>query len=98
MLRGDDRVSPGVRLQARRWSSVEGSDPALDPMLSPENDADLQGGTRVAGYLALNLQVPSGRLAGHRLAIEWGGPLAESLDGPQISQDWVLNIGWEYSF
>ncbi|TVP58245.1 MAG: transporter [Gemmatimonadales bacterium] len=98
MLRGSDLVSPGLRLQARRWGNVRGADPALDPAISPENDPALQGGTRVNGFLAVNLQVPSGPFAGHRVALEWGGPLLESLNGPQISADWTFNLGWEYSF
>ncbi|TVR53667.1 MAG: hypothetical protein EA421_10690 [Gemmatimonadales bacterium] len=98
MLRGSDIVSPGLRLQARHWGDVRGADPLLDSALSPENDPVLQGGTRVNGFLALNFQVPSGPMAGHRLALEWGGPLVESLNGPQISEDWTLNVGWEFSF
>ena len=98
MLRGSDFVSPGLRLQARHWGNVSGADPLLDPSLSPENDPMLQGGTRLNGFLALNFQVPSGPMAGHRLALEWGGPLMESLNGPQIIGDWTLNVGWEFSF
>ncbi len=98
MLRGSDWVSPGLRVQARHWGDVSGADPALDPAITPENDPALQGGSRVSGWLAANFQVPSGPLAGHRVALEWGGPLFESLNGPQISSDWTLNAGWEYSF
>jgi len=98
MLRGSEWISPGLRLQARRWGNVRGSDAALDPAISPENDPDLQGGSRLNGFLALNFQVPSGALAGHRLALEWGGTVLESLDGPQMSGDRTFNLGWEYSF
>jgi hypothetical protein len=72
MLRGSDWAAPGLRLEARRWGAVSGRDPALDPSISPENDPDLQGGSRVSGFLALNLQVPRGPLAGHRAAFEFG--------------------------
>jgi hypothetical protein len=98
MLRGSDWAAPGLRVEARRWGSVSGRDAALDPTISPENDPELQGGKRLDGFLALNLQVPGGRLAGHRLAFEFGGPLFESLDGPQMSHDWGMNVGWEYAF
>jgi hypothetical protein len=98
MLRGSNVVSPGLRLQAHHWGNVSGADSALDPAVSPENDPALQGGTRLDGFLAVNLQVPSGPVAGHRLALEWGGPLLESLNGPQMSGDWTLNVGWEFSF
>ncbi|MEX2531057.1 MAG: transporter [Gemmatimonadota bacterium] len=98
MLRGSDWISPGLRLQARSWGEVEGADPSLDPSISPENDPALQGGNLVNGFLAVNFQVPEGSLAGHRVALELGGPLYESLNGPQTSSDWTLNVGWEYSF
>lgn len=97
-LRGSRWVSPGLRLEAHRWGDVSGIDPRLDPAISPEFDPGLQGGIRVNGYLAMNFQIPTGPLAGHRVALEWGGPLLESLNGPQISRDHLLNVGWEYSF
>jgi hypothetical protein len=98
MLRGSDIVSPGLRIQARHWGDVSGADPALDPSISPENDPALQGGTRMNAFLALNFRVPSGIFAGHRVALELGGPVVESLDGPQSSHDWTVKVGWEYSF
>jgi hypothetical protein len=96
-LRGSDWISPGLRVEGHRWGNVRGNDPALDPTISPENVPGLQGGNRLNGFLALNLRVPDGALAGHRVGIEFGGPLFESLDGPQISRDWTFSIGWEYS-
>lgn len=96
-LRGSDWISPGVRIEGRHWGGVSGSDPALDPGISPENVPSLQGGTRVNGFLALNFKVPTGSLAGHRVGLEIGGPILESLEGPQISRDWSLSLGWEYA-
>jgi hypothetical protein len=97
-LRGSEWVAPGVRVQGRFWGDLSGTDPHLDPMVSPENDPDRQGGSRLSAYLSANFQVPRGPLAGHRLAVEWGGALAESLNGPQMGEDWTLNVGWEYAF
>jgi hypothetical protein len=96
-LRGSEWVAPGVRLAALDWGAISGSDPALDPTVTPENDPGRQGGKRLSGFASLNFQVPRGTLAGHRLAVEWGGPLVESLDGPQLGGGWVLNLGWEYA-
>lgn len=93
MLRESDVVSPGLRIQA--WGDVSGSDPALDPSISPENDPALRGGTRMNAFLALNLQVPSVPFAGHRLALELGGPVIECLNGPRSSHDWTVKVGWE---
>jgi len=97
LLRETTAQSAGHATGLRRHIT-SGADPALDPSVSPENDPALQGGTRVNGFGALNFQVPSGPLAGHRLALEMGAPVYESLNGPQSSADWTLNVGWEYSF
>lgn len=96
-LRGSDWVSPGLRVEGRRWGNVSGSDAALDPSISPENVPALQGGTRLSGFFALNFKMPRGPMAGHRLGVEVGVPVLESLDGPQMSRDWSLTMGWEYS-
>jgi hypothetical protein len=98
MLRGHRWAAPGLRLETTHQGAVRGSDAHLDPSVSPENDPARQGGTRVNGYLALNLQVPSGFFQGHRVALEWGGGLAESLNGPQMGGGWTMNVGWEYAF
>jgi hypothetical protein len=97
-LRGSNWIAPGVRLQSRIWGDLSGTDSNLDPMVSPENDPHRQGGSRLSGYLSLNFQVPTGMLQGHRVAVEWGGALAESLNGPQMGEDWTFNLGWEYAF
>ncbi len=96
-LRGNAWVAPGVRLAHTRRSNISGADPALDPALSPENDPNRQGGARLRAYASLNFQVPRGPLAGHRLAVEWGRPVWESLDGPQLGGGFHVALGWEYA-
>ena len=96
-LRGNSWVAPGVRLAHSRFGNISGADPALDPSLSPENDPDRQGGSRLSAHASLNFQVPRGPLEGHRLAVEWGLPVWESLDGPQLGGGFHLALGWEYA-
>ena len=96
-LRGNAWVAPGLRLAHTRRSNILGADPAIDPALSPENDPNRQGGSRLRAYASLNFQVPRGPLAGHRLAVEWGRALWESLDGPQLGGGFHVALGWEYA-
>ena len=39
-----------------------------------------------------------GVLEGQRLFAEFGVPIYQNLDGPQLETDWVLNIGVQIRF
>lgn len=98
LLRGNDWLAPALRAEVEGRGDVSGADPRLDPDVSPGADPSAQGGTRVRAFAGLNFIIPRGALDGHRLAVEWGGPVVESLNGPQMSEDWRLDVGWEYAF
>ncbi len=88
------RVSLSVRLAYEDWQAIEGEDDALNPMMTPVADADLQGGNVLSAGLGVNLTLPSG----NRLAIEYSKELAQDLDGPQMAQDDSLTLAWQFSF
>ena len=98
LLRGHDWLAPALRAEVEHRGAVDGTDPLLDPEVSPGADPSAHGGTRLRAFAGLNFIVPRGSLAGHRLAVEWGGPVLESLNGPQMSEDWRVDVGWEYAF
>ena len=56
----------------------------------------MQSGQRLDLAPGINLQLPC--CAGQRLAIEALFPLWQSLEGPQLGNDWVLNAAWRMSF
>jgi len=85
---GEDS-SASLRLTARRWGNVHGSDDDLDPTMSPTQDPGLQGGRRVETALGFR--------TGDFVA-EVGVPISENLDGPQLSENWFATIGWQFSF
>lgn len=93
-----DAFSASVRVQARHTGNIEGSDPALNPMMIPTARTDLRGGTRVDVPLGFNWYFTGDFLHDHRLAIELSLPVYQDLDGPQLETDWILTLGWQKAF
>lgn len=92
--RWNDTISTSVRLNGRTWGDISGADPALNPRMIPTADPTLRAGSRVDALLGLNSSLGSG----HRLSIEGGVPIVQSLDGPQLGVDYILTAGWQLSF
>ena len=96
------RLTRVTRLSARMegfiWENIDGADPELNPAMVPTADPNRRGGKRVDFVLGLNLYGPEGRFKGNRLAIEAGLPVYQSLDGPQLENDWQLTAGWHWTF
>lgn len=91
-------LSSSLRLHMQSWSAIHGSDPDLNPAMVPTADPDNSGGDRLDLLLGLNWYQDSGPLAGNRLALEFGKPVYEDLNGPQMSTEWILSFGWQLSF
>ncbi len=88
--------APSVRLDWRRWGNIRGRDPDLDPAVNPAFDPNKQKGRRLDLFVGAMLYAPEGSLKGHRLTIEGGMPLYQSLAGPQLETDWQWTIAWTY--
>lgn len=93
-----ENLGGSMRLLALSWDGIDGADPDLNPALVPTADPDLQGGERVDLALGVQLYSSAGSLGGNRLEFEVGAPLYESLDGPQMSTDYWLTLGWSLTF
>ena len=91
-------LSSSLRIEGQGWGDVEGADPVLNPMMVPTADPELRAGQRVELLLGTNFEVMQGQLKGQRLAVEFGLPVYQSLDGPQLETDWTLTAGWQYAF
>ncbi len=91
-------LSLSGRLDGQLWENISGADRSLDPMDEPTKDPAIQGGKRIDLLLGANLYAPTGPLKGHRLAVEAGAPLHQSLDGPQLQTDWLVHVGWQWVF
>ena len=95
-----DWISTSARADWQSWGNVDGANPALDPEMMPCSDPDLQGGNRLDLLLGLNFYAPEGPalIRGQRLFAEFGLPVYQDLDGPQLETDWVLWLGWQYGW
>ncbi len=95
-----DWLSISARLACANTGNIDGADRALDTPASvvPTADPNLRGGQRLDLSFGANLYVPGGRLKGHRIAAEIGFPLWEDLEGPQLGQELVLTVSWQYAF
>ncbi len=95
----NDIFSLSARLDATAWDDVDGQNPRLQPpFMAPPLDPDLQDGERVDLLLGVNAIIPHGPLVGHRLAVEFGMPIYERLDGPRLDTEYRLTAGWQYAF
>lgn len=95
-----DWVSTSYRLDWSSWGNIDGADPALNPAVIPTADPNLRGGDRLDMLFGMNFYVPEGPILveGQRVAVEFGFPVYQDLDGPQLESDWVLWLGWQYAF
>jgi len=90
--------SLSFRLEGKSWGDINGEDDDLNPMMVPTARTDLRGGERVDALIGLNLIAPQEALAGHRLAAEFGLPVYQNLDGPQMETDYRFTLGWQWAF
>jgi len=90
------RLSLSARLEGLRRGNIDGMDPNIVAPVQTA-DPDNQKIERLDFGVGLNFAA-AGRLAGHRLAVEWLRPLYQKLDGPQLETDWTLMFGWQYAF
>ncbi|MCZ6718931.1 MAG: transporter [Gammaproteobacteria bacterium] len=93
-----DWLAPFVRIDGEVWENIDGADPDLNPTVVPTADPDRRGGERVDLLFGISTYMPKGTLKGHRLAIQAGLPIYQSLDGPQLETDWQITVGWQWVF
>ena len=91
-------VAGSLRLDYYGWSDYHGSNKALDPTFNPAFDPHTEGGERLDLYAGATWQLGSSRIKEQQLGIEFGLPLAEWLDGPQLQTQYIANLSWHIAF
>ncbi|MAG34594.1 MAG: hypothetical protein CL908_27310 [Deltaproteobacteria bacterium] len=89
-------LSGSLRLEWEKQNNIQGRDRALDPIDDPSANSKTRGGTRFTLAPGLALDLP--QLEGQRLSVEFGVPVHQDLDGPQLERDWTLEAGWQWEF
>lgn len=90
----NDWLSTSLRLHGQLWGNAEGADARLDKAMIPAADPARLGGQRLDLLLGLNV-VP---WPGQRLGLEGGLPVYQSLSGPQLATQWLVQAGWQMGF
>ncbi len=103
-----DWVSTSFRLAYNLWGNIDGADARIgqnSPMPGlksvPTAQPNLRGGQQLDVLFGANflLPLPDGfPLDSTRLAVEGGFPAWQSLDGPQLGQDWQITAGLQLSW
>jgi hypothetical protein len=90
-------VSASLRLKGTNEEKIDGRDTLIDKPIQSA-DPNFYGGERLNLGIGLNFAPKSGPLAQKRVDFEIVGPIYENLNGPQMSQDWSLIIGFKTDF
>jgi Putative MetA-pathway of phenol degradation len=91
-------LSTTFRLDGKSWGNISGADPDLNPAMVPTADPERRGGTRIDMLIGVELFVPGGKWSGNRFGIDFGLPIYQNLEGPQLETDWMLMAGWQWVF
>ena len=93
------QFSSSVRVNGEWWSNIDGSDQKLSPMapgIVPTADPNKRAGRRFDLLVGASFVPDSGWFEGQRFAAEFGAPVYQNLDGPQLETDWVFTLGWQW--
>lgn len=92
-----DWISTSVRVRGQTIDKIDGMDSRITAPVQTA-DPNNQGGERIDALFGINLVGQNGFLRGHRLAFEFGIPVFQDLNGPQLETDWTFMIGWQFAF
>jgi len=87
----DSTLNLAARLDIIDWDKIDGKDDDIAVMMSPTNDPDAQGGTR----LDLTLDV-SKRFGAHTAGLAYGVPIRQDLNGPQMEVQSMITLSYQY--
>jgi len=90
--------SISTRLDYNKNEAIEGFDSTLNPNMMPGANNSIQDRERLDLLFGVNFMMPSGFLKGNRLAVEFGKPIYERVDGPLLKNNYKVTIGWQNTF
>jgi hypothetical protein len=90
-------ISTSVRLAGESVGKIDGRDAAIVGPVQTANP-DFYGGKTADVLFGVNLAGQDGWLRGQRLAVEFGLPVYQDLNGPQMERDYQLILGYQIAF
>jgi len=90
-------MTASLRLDYMNLGKIDGIDPDIVAPVQTANP-DFQGGNRLDALIGLNLIGQSGFVENMRIAAEFGLPVYQDLNGPQLETLSVLTLGYQYAF
>jgi hypothetical protein len=91
-------LSASVRLKRREQGAIEGHYNGPHNHSAPVDLQPNYGGIFHDAGIGVNVVVPRGPLAGHRLSAEWLEPLGDDLNGYQLERSGTLHVAWTKAF
>ncbi len=90
-------LSSSIRPSFSTVGQIKGQD---DDIMLPVQTAHpaFQGGETINVALGVNMIGQSGFVKNQRLALEYGVPVYQNLNGPQMKAISVMTLGWQYAF
>jgi hypothetical protein len=80
------------RLAILNWDKIDGQDPKIMPKMNVTNDPNNYGGTRADLLVGANGFFDKG----HMVGAEFGVPVYQDLNGPQMKTEWIFSLGYQY--
>jgi hypothetical protein len=87
-------VSNSIRLAYQTQGDIHGIDSQIVGPVQTANP-DFYGGDRLDLLFGVNLIGQKGVVCGQRLAAEFGFPVHQDLNGPQMETDYTFTLGWQ---
>ena len=92
-----DWLSTSLRLDFMNLGDIDGRDENIAAPVQTANPAFI-GGTRLDALIGINLIGQGGFVRNQRIAAEFGLPVYQDLNGPQLQTLSVLTLGYQYAF
>jgi hypothetical protein len=92
-----DWLAPTLRITSLKWDNISGADSSLDPTMDPQNDPNRQGGRRIDLLAGVNFYFPS-ISEKMKAGLEFGKPLYQHLNGPQLGVNTLFNFRFQATF
>lgn len=89
-------LSASVRAEGTASDRIYGRDKAIYQVMEPDAAPQNYGGRMVNAYGGLNFYFK--KLSDSRLSIEYGMPVYQNLNGPQLATRTMLYAGWTVTF